>query len=82
MAKEADPQTIALDPSKGRDARQGDYSAIILLGVDAAGTIYVEADLQRRPTSQMVADGVEHYQQFRPDAFGVEANQWAAALSG
>ena len=74
-------KTIALDPSKGRDARQGDYSAIILLGVDTEGTIFVEADLQRRPTSQMVADGVEHYQQFRPDAFGIETNQWQQLLA-
>ncbi len=79
--KELTLKTIALDPSKGRDSRQGDYSAIILLGVDARGRIYIEADLQRRPTSQMVADGVEHYQRFRPDAFGVETNQWQQLLA-
>ena len=50
-------KTIALDPSKGSDARRGDYSAYVMLGIDAAGVIYVEADLARRPTPQMVADG-------------------------
>ena len=28
-------RVIALDPSKGGDARRGDYSAYVLLGVDA-----------------------------------------------
>ncbi len=75
-------RTIAIDPSKGRDARQGDYSAIVLLGVDELGVIHIEADLARRPTSQMVADGVAHCKRFRPDAFGVEANQWQQLLAG
>ena len=51
-------RAIALDPSKGHDARRGDYSAFVMLGVDGRGVIYVEADLARRPTPQMVADGV------------------------
>ncbi|TWT96766.1 Terminase-like family protein [Botrimarina colliarenosi] len=75
-------RTIALDPSKGADATAGDYSAIVLLGVDPRGLIYVEADLERRPTAQMVADGVLHCRRFRPDAFGVEANQWQQLLAG
>ncbi len=40
-------KTVALDPSKGRDARRGDYSAYVLLCVDADGVLYVEADLAR-----------------------------------
>lgn len=75
-------RTIAIDPSKGSDARQGDYSAIILLGVDELGVLHVEADLERRPTSQMVADGVALCKRFRPDAFGIEANQWQQLLAG
>ncbi len=38
-------RAIALDPSKGRDAQHGDYSAYVLLGIDRDGMIYVEADL-------------------------------------
>lgn len=74
-------RTIALDPSKGRDARHGDYSALIMLGVDRTGTCYVEADLARRPTPQIVADGVDWCRRFRPMSFGVEANQWQDLLA-
>jgi predicted phage terminase large subunit-like protein len=75
-------RTIALDPSKGADARHGDYSAYALVGLDARGVAYVEADLARRATPDMVADGVELCQRFRPHAFGVEANQYQELLVG
>ena len=75
-------RTVALDPSKGKDDRRGDYSAYVLLGVDGGGLLYVEADLARRPTPQMVSDGVELCRRFRPDAFGVEANQYQELLGG
>jgi predicted phage terminase large subunit-like protein len=73
-------KVLALDPSKGSDARRGDYSAFVRLGVDRQGILYVEADLGRRPVPEIVAAGVEHYRQFRPDAFGVEANQFQDLL--
>ena len=44
--------------------------------------VYVEADLVRRPTPQIVADGVELYRKFRPDVFGIEANQFQELLHG
>jgi predicted phage terminase large subunit-like protein len=75
-------KTIALDPSKGSDARRGDYSAYVMLGIDPFGVIYVEADLARRPTPQMVADGAAWCRRFRPLAFGVEANQYQELLAG
>ena len=37
-------KTLALDPSKGSDSRRGDYSALVMLGVDRQGMLYVEAD--------------------------------------
>ncbi|MEX2118892.1 MAG: hypothetical protein WD847_04715 [Pirellulales bacterium] len=74
-------KTMALDPSKGADARRGDFSAYVLLGVHEQGTLYMEADLARRATPQMVADGVELFRRFRPDAFGIEANQFQDLLS-
>ena len=74
-------KTMALDPSKGSDARRGDYSALVMLGVDRQGMLYVEADLARRPTPQIVADGVELFRRFRPDVFGVEANQFQDLLA-
>lgn len=73
-------KTMALDPSKGSDASRGDYSALVMLGVDEQGVLYVEADLARRPTPQMVADGVAQYCRFQPEGFAVEANQFQELL--
>jgi predicted phage terminase large subunit-like protein len=73
-------KTIAIDPSKGRSDRRGDYSAIVRLAIDESGVMYVEADLKRRPTPELVADGVESYRTFRPDAMGVEANHFQELL--
>ncbi len=75
-------RTLALDPSKGADARHGDYSAFVLLGIDAHGVLYVEADMARRPTPDMVSRGVGLCTRFAPDAFGVEANQYQELLAG
>jgi predicted phage terminase large subunit-like protein len=73
---------MALDPSKGKDAHRGDYSAFVMLGFDASGVAYVEADLARRPTPQIVADGAELCRRFQPVSFGVEANQFQELLAG
>ncbi len=75
-------KTMALDPSKGRDARVGDYSAFVMLGVTDDATLYVEADLRRRPVEEIVYDGVEWYRGFQPDAFACEANAWQDLLRG
>jgi predicted phage terminase large subunit-like protein len=75
-------KTLALDPSKGSDARRGDYSALVMLGVDRQGMLYLEADLARHGTPQIVADGVELYGKFRPDVFGIETNQFQELLAG
>jgi predicted phage terminase large subunit-like protein len=77
----AQVKTLALDPSKGSDARRSDYSAFVLLAVDPQGMFYVEADLGRRPTPEIVAQGVEHYRRFGPDGFAVEANQFQELLA-
>jgi predicted phage terminase large subunit-like protein len=74
-------RTMALDPSKGSDARLGDYSAFVLLGIDADGVMYVEADLGRRPTSEIARRGVVMCARFEPDAFGVESNQFQELLA-
>lgn len=73
-------KVIALDPSKGRDSRFGDYSALVVLGVDRRGVLYVEADLQRRSTPVMVADAVTLCRRHQPSMFGVEANQFQELL--
>jgi predicted phage terminase large subunit-like protein len=73
-------KVLSLDPSKGKDADHGDYSALVQIGIDQAGVMYVEADLQRRPTPQIVADGVEMVRHFQPDGFAIEANQFQELL--
>lgn len=75
-------KTLALDPSKGADARRGDYSAFVMLAVDRRGVLHAEADLARRSVAQIVADGVALYRRFRPHVFGVEANQFQELLGG
>jgi len=75
-------KTMAIDPSKGSDARRGDYSALVMLGVDHQGLMYVEADLARRPTPQLVADGVALVDRFRPHALAIETNQYQELLIG
>jgi hypothetical protein len=74
-------RTMALDPSKGRDARLGDFSAFVMLGVSEDATLYVEADLRRRPVEEMIHDGIRWYREFQPDAFGCEANAWQDLLA-
>jgi predicted phage terminase large subunit-like protein len=75
-------RAIALDPSKGRDAGRGDYSAYAMVGIDQDQVIFVEADMARRPTPQMVADGVALCLRFHPNVFGIEANQYQELLCG
>ena len=72
---------LALDPSKGSDSQQGDYSALVMLAVDRRGMLYVDADLARRPTPKMIADAVECVRRFQPTVFGIEANQFQELLA-
>jgi hypothetical protein len=75
-----DVKTLALDPSKGRDAKHGDFSAYVRLGRDRTGVLYVEADLRRRNAEEIVADGIEHVKEFKPDGFAIETNQFQELL--
>lgn len=64
-------KAMALDPSKGQNEKN-DYSAYVWGGLGADGNIYVDADLERRDASKVVADGIRIYRQFRPQLFGLE----------
>ncbi len=75
-------KVLALDPSKGADARHGDYSAYVLLGIDRHDVLYVEADMERRPTPVMVDDGVRIVHRFRPEAVAIEGNLYQELLKG
>lgn len=76
---------VALDPSKGRDGKSGDYSAFVWGGLDEHGTLWVDADLKRRPSSQLVDEGVELFRRLSRggtvDGFGVETNQFQELLA-
>jgi len=74
-------RVMALDPSKGKDARRGDFSAFVMLGVARDGTLYVEADCRRRPVPQIVDDGAALIERFAPELFGVETNQFQELLA-
>jgi predicted phage terminase large subunit-like protein len=74
-------KTMAVDPSKGREGRHGDYSAIVKLGRAMDGTLYCEADLARRSSEQIIEDGLEQAGQFKPDSFAVETNQFQELLA-
>jgi hypothetical protein len=69
-------KTLALDPSKGQDAKKGDFSAYVKLGRDRKGVLHCEADLQRRDSERIVADGVEHVRLFHPEGFAIETKQF------
>lgn len=74
-------RVMALDPSKGKDASRGDYSAYVMLAADSDGNLYADAAMIRAPVEQMIAEGVELYTRFRPDAFGIEGNQFQDLLA-
>jgi predicted phage terminase large subunit-like protein len=71
---------LALDPSKGKDSARGDYSAFVFVALSEDGTFYVDAHLERLPTSALVALGVELYRKYQPTIFCVEANQFQELL--
>lgn len=74
-------KTVALDPSKGRGARHGDYAAFVLLARDRDGTLYCEAHLSQTHTAEGLAErAVEIQRSFGPDGFGIEVNQFQQLL--
>lgn len=63
----------AWDPSKGKKARSGDYSAIVTLGKDKEGMIYIiDFDLKRRPVEQRMDDILRLHEKFNYRLFVVE----------
>lgn len=75
-------RAMALDPSKGKDARAGDYSAFVLAVIDRNLVVWLDADLERRPVDRIVRDGLNLCTSFRPDGFLLEVNQWQELLAG
>jgi predicted phage terminase large subunit-like protein len=74
-------RVLSLDPSKGRESKRGDYSALVRIGLQNGGMLYVEADLKNDRDSQRIAeDAMEHVKEFSPDAFAVEVNSYQELL--
>ena len=74
-------KVISLDPSKGRADKPGDYSALVLAALTPDGHVWIDADLQRRPTPRIVEDGLAHHLAFKASAFCVEINQFQELLA-
>ena len=71
-----DRAVIAVDPSKGKDAKRGDYSAIVFLGY-AGGKLYADALLGRWPVKQMCEHLVGMVQRYpMVEGISLEANQF------
>lgn len=73
-------RVMALDPSKGKTDRS-DYSAFVMVGLGRNGVMFVDADLARRDTTRIVADGLELGRSFNPHAFGCETNAFQELLA-
>jgi predicted phage terminase large subunit-like protein len=78
---------LALDPSLGK-TEQSDPSAFVEARLHKSGTIYVDADIQRRPTTRIVEHGFEicltgchRDRQLRPDVFAIEGNGFQELLA-
>lgn len=74
-------RVLALDPSKGRDAKFGDYSAFVMLQVQPDGMLYVDADLEVRNLAVVAETALELGRAFAPDGFAVEINQFQELLA-
>jgi len=64
--------TMALDPSKGKSDKQGDYQAIVSLVVGNDGCLYFDADISRRPVKEMITTFLDIADVFEPDVAVVE----------
>lgn len=63
---------IAIDPSKGASERS-DYSAIVFGGW-AGGVFWLDADIKRRPSEQIVDDGIDMFLRLGASSVPIESN--------
>ena len=74
---------VGVDPSKGKEGRRGDYSAIVFAGLKD-GKLFVDSSISRRPTEAIVSDGIDfalrHAESLH--AFAIETNQFQELLVG
>jgi predicted phage terminase large subunit-like protein len=70
---------VALDPSLG-ESDKSDFSAFVAVCKGNDGLYYIDANIDRRPSSQMVEHGCQWMKRIKPDAFGCEKNQFQRLL--
>ncbi len=70
-----------LDPSKGKNTKRGDYSAIVFAGL-TQGKIWIAADLARRPVPRICSDAIAFHARYPSDRFGVETNTFQELMIG
>ena len=65
---------IGVDPATGKDLARGDFSAIVCVGVNGDGNLYVDADLQRGGPGDTIARLIRYIQVLgqRVDMVGIE----------
>lgn len=69
-----------LDPSKGKNARKGDYQAIIWVGYKN-GIFWFDSHIDRMPIPKMVRTYVEWNRDRKTAFVGLEANAWQDLLA-
>lgn len=74
-------RVVALDPALGAHASYGDYSAFVMLLVDAEGRLWVDADLRRSHVVEIVETAIEIQRKFTAERFAVEANQFQELIA-
>ena len=75
-----DLRVVCVDASKGKSDKQGDYCAIVFLGVGGDELLYVDAIVERIPLDQIVRKTVLFCDEKRPDLVGIEAEQFQELL--
>jgi predicted phage terminase large subunit-like protein len=73
-------RVVALDPSKGKDSKFGDYSAFVKV-MRNDGLLYVDAEMGRWNTSEIVQRAADIQRKFKPHVFGIEVNQFQSLLA-
>lgn len=70
-------RVIGVDPSKGRTDKS-DYSAFALIGLDFAGDLWIDCDMERRDVNRIAQDCVTLCRGFEPHGVALETDIYEA----
>lgn len=74
-------KVVALDPSKGKGTKYGDFSAFVAIALTRDGVLWCDADLDNtRDAQRIAADGVEMCRSFQPECLILETNGFQELL--